>query len=465
MGNSSIENAKVRISEDGMEAYLSLPLPASEQKYTLTEILEFVRSQKVTAGIDERAVRRMIETPIYGYETLIARGKKPVDGKDGVMTYHFNPEKNTKPTLREDGSVDYWSIHAIEMVNAGQVIADYQEPTEAIDGMNVSGRPVPAKRGRPIPPLTGKGFSCSDDGHYYTADVTGKIELVNGRIRISDVYEIQGDVGLETGNIDFRGDVVIHGNVAPGASVKATGSITVDGICENCTLCADKDIILRGGVLGGNKTLIRTKGCIHAKFFEYCTVEAEGSIEAASALDCRIQCFDRLYLAGKKASIVGGFAYATSGMEIGILGSQSEVKTEIQVGVSMEIMKERSDAMVRLKAAEEIVRKISDGLKQYETIARERGIDISEDERRTVLLRTRMTKQAEVMTLQKTLERLNGIMERAKGANISVIQVVYPGIKVRVDEFALTVKESQNSVRFVKRQDHVVMLSLADEVV
>lgn len=465
MGNSSIENAKVRITADGMEAYLSLPPLAPGESYTLSQLLACIQSQKVSSGIDEVALQSMIDTPIYGHEVCIARGRKPVNGKDGVITYNFNPDMNAKPTVRQDGSVDYWSIHAIELVNAGQVIAVYEEPTEAIDGENVSGKIVPAKKGRPIPPLTGKGFSRSEDGHTYTADVSGKIELTNGRIRISEVYEIQGDVGLQTGNIDFHGDVVIHGGVTPGASVKSTGSITVDGVCENCTLIADKDIILRGGVLGGNKAVIRTKANIHAKFFEYCKVQAEGFIEAASALDCRMISYDHIYLAGRKAGIVGGYAYATAGIEMDVLGSPSEVRTVVHVGVSKEMMRELTDAQSQLEEADDTVKKITTGLKQYDELAKERGIDISKDERRTALLRTRMTKQAEIATLQKDIARLKSIIERGKGANVRVIHDVYAGTTVTIDEAVLTVKEEQSAVKFMKRQENVVMLSIADELV
>ena len=123
--------------------------------------------------------------------------------------------------------------------------------------MNVSGKPILAVRGKPLQPLRGKGFHCTEDGSTYIADLSGKIEMSNGKIRISAVYEIPGDVGIGTGNVEYHGDVVIHGGIKPGAKVSTSGSLTVDGICENCVIEAGKDIVLRSGVLGGNKTSIR----------------------------------------------------------------------------------------------------------------------------------------------------------------------------------------------------------------
>ena len=130
MGISAIENARVRITEDEMEAYLSLPPLEEGESYSMNQVIAFIRSQKVVACIDEETVRRMIDTPVYGHEVCIAKGKRVVNGLDGTLTYQFNTDINTRPEIREDGSVDYWSIHAVELVNAGQVIAVYTDPTE-----------------------------------------------------------------------------------------------------------------------------------------------------------------------------------------------------------------------------------------------------------------------------------------------------------------------------------------------
>jgi len=183
----------------------------------------------VVFGIDEARIRKIIDTMAYEREVCVATGIRPVEGQDGFFEYKFNMDLNTKPQENSDGSVDYWSIHTLETVEEGQVIATYHEPVEGSDGKTVTDKVVPCKRARALPPLAGKGFTRSEDNCTYTADLNGKIEMKNGRVMISNIHEVMGDVDLHTGNIDFRGDVLIHGSVTPGAVVKATGSITVDG--------------------------------------------------------------------------------------------------------------------------------------------------------------------------------------------------------------------------------------------
>ena len=164
MGDSQLDGVKLRKTEDNMEAFLTLTPNSENQQYSVNSLIALLRSQNIVVGIDEEALKRMVEIPLYQHEVCVARGSEPINGRDGVITYNFNTEINQKPTIRQDGSVDYWSMHMVELVSAGQVIATYEEPTDPIDGINLSGARVPAKRGKPLPPLCGKGFSCSEDG-------------------------------------------------------------------------------------------------------------------------------------------------------------------------------------------------------------------------------------------------------------------------------------------------------------
>jgi hypothetical protein len=361
--------------------------------------------------------------------------------------------------------VDYWSVRAIEIVEEGQLIATYIDPVEGHNGLTVTGQLLTAKKGRPAPPLTGKGFERSADNRTYHASITGKIELKNERIMILPVYEVSGDVDMTTGNIDFRGDVIIHGNVAPGAIIKATGSVTVDGTAESCTIEAGKQIILRGGLLGGYKGILKCKGNIIAKFMEYATVEAEGMIELTSALNCKITSYDRVLVTGKTANVVGGSIYGASGVEAYSLGTQAEVRTTVSAGVSHALMAEATELRESVSSLSELIEKINTGLKQFEEMAAENHVDVSRDERRIALLRARIAKQAELAKCREELGRVESIMERSRDASIRVTKNVYPGVSVEINGFTNNIKEEQASVEFREKQGSVIMLGMAGSLV
>ena len=149
---------QLNISSDGMEAYLRLPVPSLGEPYTEDKILQFLSEKGVCVGIQKEAIKGLLDAGIYERDVRVAVGTKPVDGTDGYYEYEFNSDFSKKPKIREDGTVDYWSMNLIEVVREGQEIAKYHPAVEAKAGVDVKGRPVTGKHGRELPPLKGKGF-------------------------------------------------------------------------------------------------------------------------------------------------------------------------------------------------------------------------------------------------------------------------------------------------------------------
>ncbi|MBQ6844809.1 MAG: DUF342 domain-containing protein [Agathobacter sp.] len=456
---------KVRISYDEMEAYLLLPTPIGEDTYVLKDILELLKVNGVKIGIDETKVATMINERYFDRECLVAKGIDVENGIDAYFDFHFDTNLNRVPTHREDGSVDYWSIHSVELVEEGQPIATYHEPVMGANGMNVKGKLLVAKKGRPLPPLTGKGFERSDDNIHYTSLMDGKIEMQNNRILISAVHEVHGDVGLSTGNIDFRGDVIIHGNVPTGAIITATGSITIDGIVEGAFLDANKDIIIRGGMMGSGRGMIKSRGNVHAKFLEYATVKADGCLYTDSAINSDITVNDKIYLKGKHASVVGGIIHAATGIEAMNFGNDYGVKTEIYVGVNHKLKKEINYHEDSVKEAQDMLDKINFGLKQIEEAVKEGAVKDPQDPRKASLLRTKIVKQAELASHTQILNKMNQIVENAQEASINVFHSVYSGVTVGINDAVHNVEERQECVSFVEKDGRVVMFSLRGDMI
>ena len=56
-----------------------------------------------------------------------------------VIEYDFNRSFDNTPQIREDGTVDYWSMNLIETVITGQVIAIYKPAVQGQGGYTVRG--------------------------------------------------------------------------------------------------------------------------------------------------------------------------------------------------------------------------------------------------------------------------------------------------------------------------------------
>jgi len=229
-----IQKPKVKISEDKLKAYLYIPFPEKSGKYySADDLLMYLDLAGVEYGIETGVIEAALAGGHYGEELLVARGKKPTEGTDGYYEYFFSQEFSHIPQTREDGTVDYRSIKTMELVSETQKIAYYHLAVPGENGMTVLGQELLAKRAKELSPLRGRGFSRADDGVTYFADIDGKINVESdGRIIISPVHEVRGNAGIDEGNINFKGDVIVHGDVSEGISINATGSIVIDCRCS-----------------------------------------------------------------------------------------------------------------------------------------------------------------------------------------------------------------------------------------
>lgn len=445
----------VRVSYNDMEAYLMLPEPPEGEEYTAAMLMDALEEKGVSEGIDHRKIQEMVSQKLYNTEFKIAAGIAPTDGVDGYYDYNFDTNFDSKPKVLPDGSVDYWSVHSIESVVADQVIAIYHPAVEGTDGVTVKGKVLQAKRAREQMPIKGKGFARLDDNLTYKALMDGKIEMQNGRIVILPIHELHGNAELGSGNIDFRGDVVIHGNVENGVSIKATGSITVDGVVEACVLEAGTDIILRSGMLGGNKASVKAKGNITAKFFEFTKISCEGNLQADVLMDSDVVCQGEVVMNGPRGSIIGGTIHAIRGVTVSTLGNDAEKRTDINVGAGVEVYSRVRVLEKKIETTQIELEKIEEGLAQFDLLQAERGVSYANDPRRMALLRVKIRDTATCASDKEELRKLRNLAEGSRGACVSVIREVYPGVIINIDEMKFTLKNMATGIEFYKQPDKI----------
>ncbi|MBR5789947.1 MAG: DUF342 domain-containing protein [Lachnospiraceae bacterium] len=464
MSDQNQKGPQIRISFDSMEAFMSLPVPEEEEGYNFDDVMAVAKQKGVRAGIDEELIKHMIDNKIYLQERRIAVGKECVEGKDGYFEFLFNRDFSRAPKILPDGTADYYSMNTIATVAEGDEIAIYHHAVEGKNGFNVGGIPQTCKRVRDLPPLLGKGFTRSEDGDHYTADIAGKIEYVQDRVMISPVYEIQSDIGVQTGNIDFNGDVIIHGMVRTGTSIKATGSVSIDGIVENASITAGKDIILKSGLMGNSQAVVKTKGNLFAKFIEYATLDIKGTINAEVLLNCDVVCGEKLIITGSRGSVVGGTVRAIGGVEANQIGNEMETKTMVAVGAEVEVYRRMKVLEHKVKSTEQAIESINNQIAEIDK--KEAAKSVVErpksDPRKVALLRMKVKEATNLSQDQEEASELGEIIKRAEGAQIVVYGSVYPGTTARIDDIVVNVKDPQQSIKFVKEGDHVHMVRNED---
>ena len=146
-----LPNIIIEISEDGLVGYISIIENSQEEQpdeiLNVDQIVDKVK-EIIKYGLDEKRLRELLTSNSKVYKETIARGVMPINGEDGYIKYYFDIEKEIKPKILEDGTVDYKELDAINTVTAGEVLAELIPPREGKDGIKVTGDIIPYKKGK-----------------------------------------------------------------------------------------------------------------------------------------------------------------------------------------------------------------------------------------------------------------------------------------------------------------------------
>lgn len=339
-------NVVISVSENEMEAYIEIK--DASKKVNREEIEEALEERGIRKGIQQNVIEDLVKGICPKRPLLIARGIEPIDGEDGWYEYFFKTEEERAPKLLADGSVDYQNTEWFEMVEHGQKIAYYHEAGEGRFGYTVSGRVLPAKKGKEKSLLAGRGFLLLPDKKTYLATESGKIDLRGSRLEITKMM-ILDEMTIATGKVDFDGSVYIRGNVGSGTLIKATEDIIVDGFVESANIESGGSVILRQGVNASGNGFIKAGKNVVGKFFEAVKVYAAENIQANYCMNSNLYAEGKLIISGMVGTLVGGVAYAVKGFQAYNVGNQVGLPTYLKLGVNETILKERYEIEGKIK--------------------------------------------------------------------------------------------------------------------
>ena len=450
-GNERRLKGAISLKNKDMEAWLRLEKPDDGGQYTYAEVQELLDKMGVVYGVNSSRISAMIQKGIYGREVLVASGRPAEEGADGYYEYIFDMETNKKPAIRDDGSVDYASVNVITCVNAGDIIAMYHPAVKGKAGSTVKAKIVPAKPTKELKPLYPVHVTYNAENMIYRADMDGRVELTKTQIKITDVQEYTDDIDNVHGDVVFKGDVIIHGNVAPGVKIIATKSVTIDKAIEMSDIEAGEDVLIRGGILGNGKCRIRAKGNLKADFIEYAEIDVDGDIEANYILDSRVNAKGTITATGKTGMILGGNVYGMMGINTMIAGNDVGVKTIIAAGIRDSVYQAKYAIERQIKAAEEILKSMEAKEEELERSIRLGTASELDEKQKTELVKTKIERKAGLSGLKAQLQEMQEMFERCKDSKIYVEDSAYAGTVVQLDDQQMTIdEEPKRRVEFKK---------------
>lgn len=458
-----LEWVHISIEEENTVAYADLYVRT--EKNLRVEIMKALRSRGITYGICYEAIDRIASGEEVSEPVLVAAGTMPEDGKDGYYEYFFRTHVARTPKVLEDGNVDYRNVDWFEQVRKGQKLAVYHSATSGKNGMTVTGRVIPARRGREQRILTGNGFHRLEDGKTYVADLDGIISFSENYVETNTMPEIQMDVTnlltveevtLATGDVHFEGNVYVKGNIGSGAGVYVSGDVLVGGFVEAAHIISGGDIMIRQGMNGSGEGEIRAAGDVSGYFFEAVRIDAGGSIHGDYFLNCELHTKDKIIAAGRKGSLAGGSACAEQGIQVNGLGNQAGLLTYIRLGTGERLLRKELEI-------NEAIRSATSELETFTHAHAEFVKKYPPQIRNTMELFMKI--QSAIYTKEKELDELTkkkNSLENEKKKAVSVSAIVernlYEGVTFEIDRVRWTSRRL-GSVRIKKYKNKIAVFS------
>ena len=456
------ESYLLSVDENHMRAIVRFYAPSEGgELMSAEELRRDLMVRHISHGIKEDVIASFFANhKPYCTSLVIAEGKEPRQGTDAKIEYFFNTNLKAKPAVREDGSVDFHDLNAINHCHKDDLLAKIIPADAGEAGKNLFGENIRPREVKSLRLQYGRNIALSEDRMSITSMVNGHVSLVGGKVFVSDVLEVE-NVDNATGDINYDGSVQVNGNVFTGFSVKASGNIEVNGVVEGAVMEAGGNITIARGMNGMSKGSITAKGHIVSKFLENTAVTAGEYVSAESILHCNVNAGTEIEVTGRKGFITGGHVMASNKITAKTLGSNLGASTIVEVGSDPNLKKEKfaiekkyQDNMKNIRMMEPVITAF--------LAKKQQGMPVTADQmvKLQALVQARKDAMDENQQIEARLAELDVIMQDSDNPMVIVTGEVYPGTKIVIKDVSKMIRDAVSYCRFIRAGGDVKMTSV-----
>ncbi len=326
--------AKIRfkVQNDKMAASMLVGRPSEDYIVTMEEIETALSEEGIVFGILTERIQAAVDNQSFLSEIPCAKGLSPVPGKDGELKFVVQIKTELRPKIRDDGTVDYHDLGLINEIDKGRLICRRSRPTPGENGMDIYGVPVPFSPGKypDFPMGDGTEISKLDDTKLVAAR-NGFIQFKDGVVSVPEIFVLNSDVNNGTGNIVFRGSVVINGCVREGFRVKSGKDVTVNGVVEGAHISAGGNVSIRDGFAGMNSGEIWAAGNVDSKYLQNAIVKCGGNLNTEYSVNSFLTVGGEIHAESGRGAIAGGNAHSLGSVYANFIGADTYIETKIVI--------------------------------------------------------------------------------------------------------------------------------------
>ncbi len=457
---------KVTVSSDKLMAHISFANIEDTFSCTVEQLEAVLKAQRIVYGIHHDKLAQIATNPkdYFASVTLVASGDKPADGANGAIRLIFDLDRKDgkRPMELEDGTVDYKEVTSLSNVRKGEMIAERFLAEAGTSGKAVTGEDLPAKAGKEARFKIGKNVVTDGDGMKLYAAIDGMIVKTDrDKINVFPIFEVNGDIDFNVGNIDFIGSVIVRGSVLSGFKIKASGDIRVTGSVEAAELDAGGSIDISAGILGQNKGLVKAGQNVRSSFIQDANVEAgEDVIVTQSIMHSSIRAGRNVTCYGTKGLIVGGVVQAGEKVTARTCGNSMSTNTVIEVGVLPNLRIELQQLRQQMRAQMESLDKTEKALTLLDQLAAAGQLTPDKIAMRIKLSHTKKQAQEEQTLMKERILEIEKSLEDTEKASVEIHSVIYGGTKIVIGRYTRFIKDTTPRVKFRLFEGDITMFTL-----
>lgn len=324
------------------------------------QIVQALAQSHVTKGINKLALKKVLVMshqlkPGETFSQPVAKGKNPIQGVDAKFiplvkdpTKQVLAPKESAP----DGKVDMLNLGETITVSENDPLMKRVPATKGTPGLTVQGKVIPPKPGNDAMLKEGKGTKISPDNpNLLLADVSGMPIIKERGVDVEDALCLP-TIGVATGHVKFKGNVVVLGNIESDMVVRATGSLTVGGFIESADVQVQGDIEVAKGIIGHNVSedqskscIVKSGGSITANYAQFSELQAANDIHlSVHCLNNELRCGHDLVVvdaAEKQGTLSGGHAKVGGKVTCVNLGVEGDTATYVHAFARFQMFKDR----------------------------------------------------------------------------------------------------------------------------
>lgn len=415
----------VKVSPDKMRATAMVASHTKTHKpFTPADILKAAEEQGVVFGIDSSAVLDMASRQLLNTERVIARGVPPVMGIEG----------RNLPVFDCSGGKEICNIEK------GTVLCRITPPTTGRNGMDVCGGEIKARGGRPAPDVKGENTELSADGRTLIARETGTLVMRNGQYSIVNELVFRDGLSGADGVIVFPGTVVVYGNVAAKATIRAGGAV-IYGKVSGAAIEAKGDITVNGDVI--DSLISSERGSVKGNNFLGSMINAGRSVIGLSFSECRTKCVESMVCTEGAGIISGGVTECMGQIYCLTAGSRQRKETFFRLGDSAGQQLERAAFMKQLNRVKDEVVKIDERVSRLEEAGKTGELSLEDQDFMRAAVRIRAQKVQEEEPLRRKLEELDYVIELSKKSCLHASTVIYSGVVLYISGYTYVMENDK----------------------